>query len=740
MAKLKLKEFQKKCIIKLLESTSSDKKEILLKSPTGSGKTIIMVNFIDQYLKNNVNTVFIWLTPGRGNLEEQSKEKMNMYISNRNTKLIKDVLQEGFEDGDTCFINWETVTKKGNNAISQTENNNLYERIAEAKRKNLKFIIIVDEEHYNKTIPAEELKQKFSPEYLIGISATIKKNENAEIIEIKEEDVIAEQLITKMVSINENIEPEETIQTPTNYLIEKALKKQDYLIENFKKEGKEIIPLILIQIPNNNEGLYTDIVKFLETKLPKEEIAIWLSCKNENTLEIEKNESKQKVLIMKQATAVGWDCPRAKILVKLRENMSEVFTIQTIGRIRRTINAKHYNTDSLNISYLYTYDTDFVNKVTDIFEDSTSKKRVLYLKEKYSDVAIPKESKRELYETRINKEDIKLFYEFFTNKYNLTNEIEKNKIKMSSIYDFSKEVLFKTKQGEAISTENLNKELQNISIKIDVKEKSLEKELNLAIFEIGAKAGILDRNRLKIALKKVFSQKFFNKYSLLKLNKLEFTAFIINNKKALKTDIYEAIKSKSRQLEFNEKSINKLTFKMPLQKVIRLLSEKEFYKKTQKEITIMDKNTYEKYPSNEDLSLPEYMLLDYAENNDNIKWIYKNGESSAEYFSILYLDNDKKYNTFYPDFILQDKDENIWIIETKGGENEDQTSRNIDEITTPLKYEALKRFCTTNNLKYGFVRERHIQGDKPILKILFDEEEYIDSLENSAWKNIEEIF
>jgi type III restriction enzyme len=30
---------------------------------------------MDEYLKSNHKTVFIWLTPGKANLEEQSKEK-----------------------------------------------------------------------------------------------------------------------------------------------------------------------------------------------------------------------------------------------------------------------------------------------------------------------------------------------------------------------------------------------------------------------------------------------------------------------------------------------------------------------------------------------------------------------------------------------------------------------------------------------------------------------------------------
>ena len=56
---------------------------------------------------------------------------------------------------------------------------------------------------------------------------------------------------------------------------------------------------------------------------------------------------------MKQAISTGWDCPRAKILVKLREGMSEQFEIQTIGRIRRMPEAKHYEDDFQLIKLLF---------------------------------------------------------------------------------------------------------------------------------------------------------------------------------------------------------------------------------------------------------------------------------------------------------------------------------------------------------------------------------------------------
>ena len=62
---------------------------------------------------------------------------------------------------------------------------------------------------------------------------------------------------------------------------------------------------------------------------------------------------------MKQAISTGWDCPRAKILVKLRDNMSEDFETQTIGRIRRMPQAHHYENTLLDNCYLYTFDEKY---------------------------------------------------------------------------------------------------------------------------------------------------------------------------------------------------------------------------------------------------------------------------------------------------------------------------------------------------------------------------------------------
>jgi type III restriction enzyme len=85
-----LANFQIKAIADLTEAMEQPNRDIILKSCTGSGKTIILTHFMDEYLKSNHKTVFIWLTPGKANLEEQSKEKMDRYIHGSQTKLLRD--------------------------------------------------------------------------------------------------------------------------------------------------------------------------------------------------------------------------------------------------------------------------------------------------------------------------------------------------------------------------------------------------------------------------------------------------------------------------------------------------------------------------------------------------------------------------------------------------------------------------------------------------------------------------
>ena len=209
---MELKEFQLNAVKSLFEAMDKPVRDIILKSPTGSGKTIILTYFMHQYIQSYPKTVFVWLTPGKGNLEEQSKAKMDKYIHASQTKLLSDVMTAGFEENDSCFINWEKLTKKGNNALKDSERTNFLEHIEHALNNGLRFIIIVDESHQNNTIKADEIIQYFRTEKIIRCSATPKGIAKAEVIEIPEEEVTEKDTVLDTFikdAVTEEVEKED---------------------------------------------------------------------------------------------------------------------------------------------------------------------------------------------------------------------------------------------------------------------------------------------------------------------------------------------------------------------------------------------------------------------------------------------------------------------------------------------------------------------------------------------------
>ena len=83
-------------------------------------------------------------------------------------------------------------------------------------------------------------------------------------------------------------------------------------------------------------------------------LAVWLSNEKSNLAGLEKPDNLAQVLLFKEAIALGWDCPRAAVLLIFRKLQSDRFTIQTVGRILRMPQQKHYPNDLLNVGYVYT--------------------------------------------------------------------------------------------------------------------------------------------------------------------------------------------------------------------------------------------------------------------------------------------------------------------------------------------------------------------------------------------------
>lgn len=729
---INLAQFQLKAIKDLLESMDEPCRDIILKSPTGSGKTIMLTHFMDEYTKEHANTVFIWLTPGKGNLEEQSKAKMDKYIHNAQTKLLSDIMTSGFEENDACFINWEKLTKKGNNALKDSERTNFLEWIEKALNCGLSFKIIIDESHQNFTDRADAVIQLFKTDKIIRCSATPIEDKRAKLIEVPEEEVIAEGLIKKMLVINENFPQVIETENQTEYLLDKALTKQRELHSLLLERGKDINPLIVVQLPNNSEMLTETVENFFEKKgitCEAGTLAVWLSGRHENIESISENNGEQIAVIIKQAVATGWDCPRAHILVKLRENMDETFEIQTIGRIRRMPEAKHYGNDALDSCYLYTFDSEFTQGVKTSLGKSALESKTLFLKNEYKSLTLVKEQRTMVTDLRYPRRACASIAKYFKRELGLTGDKRQNIIRLESKgFIFSDNIVRYTISGNVVILSELSEKerLNAVEIKEPLSTHKHGREYHNRIGRIGLEIG-LEYSYMNTIIGKLFGCKYSYSEKLLSLSTRELYSFVINNMDLLRHICREAMAAQLEQTVISDNRISEKDFRIPQS----LMFTYDSQSKVQAEST---KNVYGGYLfSAEPRSSSEKKFEKFCEVCQAVDWFYKNGDKGDEYLSIVYLDNSGRQKLFYPDYVASVNGE-IWIIETKGGFDKTGASEDID-IFSPKKFEVLKQYLGKHNLKGGFVRY-----DKKSEELCICTEKYSEDIGSSDWQILTDIF
>lgn len=730
---MELANFQLDVIAKLKEAMDSDKRDIILKSPTGSGKTIMLTHFMDEYCKSVPNIVFIWLTPGKGDLEEQSKAKMDKYIHNAQTKLLADVMTNGFAENDCCFINWEKLTKKGNNALKEGERKNFLEHIDTAQNNGLQFMIIVDESHQNDSVKANEILEYFKTDKIIRASATPKNYTDAMVIEVDEADVIASGLIKKLLVINEGFAQHEDVDDQIGFLLERALKKQREIAAAFLQQKTDVNPLIIVQLPNKNDVLMDQVERWFDGKQITYEngsLAIWLSDKKENLEGIEEKNAQPIAVIIKQAVATGWDCPRAHILVKLRDNMNETFEIQTIGRIRRMPEATHYNSDLLDRCYLYTLDEKYTEGVQQSMGKGALNAAKLYLKKEHKDFTLQGEYKSDLTTlSRDSQQALRSIAAYYAKKYKTDKNYKSNQTRLEAEgYVFSIDIVKHTFSGDVhkLSKEEFDR-LNDVSINEPLNTHKHGREFHHEISNIGLKIG-LTYDKMNVIVRRLFGENDKCPNRVLNLEIRHLYAFILNNSDQLKHDILQALADAMQQSALpSGDQITLFDFKFPQEITFT-------YDGNAKDQSVMSKNVYDSYlVSAEPRSDSERSFEKYCENSQSVKWFYKNGDKGSEYFSLVYTDNSGKLKSFYPDYIIGLQNGETWIIETKGGFDKTGKSKDIDQFS-PKKFEVLKAYLDKHSLNGGFVRK-----DEQSQELCICNENYSDDIQSKDWKLLKNV-
>jgi type III restriction enzyme len=373
-------------LIRLLGSDDSGDRLIRFQAPTGSGKTLTVGYALAKTLDHPSAPPFVglWLSPGKGNLHKQSARNLSQILEGTSVDVQlldsrDDIVANSSPSAGTLFVvNWEKLRSErdgewANKMLREGEKANLFTMLQNVTDDGMDLVVVVDESHLNldgpQTVKLMKAIREFRPFIQIEASATpttqLDEEKRSEGLHhsvlIPFKAVEAAEMIRKAVLLNPEFEevqekyPDVSLDVQ---VLNAAWDRTQSLTESLKELGSPVRPLLLIQYPDgaSADARAAVVEEFLEGKglVKGSTYAMYLSGDHSSDLEnIAKNTSPYQALIFKQAIATGWDCPRAQVLVQFRDPQSETFQIQTLGRILRSPEQKHYDDDALNVAYVY---------------------------------------------------------------------------------------------------------------------------------------------------------------------------------------------------------------------------------------------------------------------------------------------------------------------------------------------------------------------------------------------------
>ena len=729
-----LKPFQEKAVSELVSQTrfllhsSGPTRQCVFKAPTGSGKTIMTAEWMRRLESEPVSDqlVFVWIS--LYDLHSQSHRKVHQYLGDTSYSLIslEEMGSEALATRTVLFVNWHSLTTQKTNPetggkewanvfVRDGENGKSIRRVLEKTRDSGKeLVLIVNEAHRNYLSENSQkfVKEIFQPKLVLEISATPSLkidpeeifNKTAGFVSVPFAETISSGLIKTETVINADVgDFVDVANSADELVVSAAIEKRRMLASQFREAGINVNPLVLIQLPSETEAtsaLDKSVRENVESHLSTlgisygaENLAVWLSGEKKHLDLIEKNDSPVEVLIFKEAVAVGWDCPRAQILVMLRAIRSVSFEIQTVGRILRTPEARHYNKGELDRSFVYT-NINSINindkpEELDFFKTQISKVR-----DGLSDLSLPSEYLHRQDYGDLTASFSSILFRKLNEKFGITSddmaahalakadeflELESDELRKPIISDLAIQ-----------NWDTVRQELGEFDIdyvRANVSDANIQREFDFLLKAWSLPyAPVRSFTKIKTGLYRWFTSIGFESSSWDSVQRI--VACSIENQRVL-GEVIGSAKAEFEQHQLDSKparnEITKSTYSPPSP---LLLGER------------FDKVPLKKYGYEPALLLtgrsnPEKQLELELESSHHVEWWIKNGEGQKQYFSIVYEFVDaesglKKQANFYPDFIVKFINGSIGLYETKSG-------MTITDYLTAAKSDALQAFISNNN-------------------------------------------
>lgn len=358
-------DLQKRAVSELIAKYHGRNNVLTFRAPTGSGKTFMMADFMNQILDEDDNIIFLVSTLSKGNLARQNYDSFQNLSDNKTFPNLKPhLISTDISGEETLYIptdhNVYVLPRdlyKDKGKLMQGPMVNFLLTITENYFGNGlgKKIILIKDECHQATNNLDSLSEKFFAK-VINFSATpnLKRGQNPDV-QISDEEAVNAKLIKKVKFESDNDTIEDAIikfedikkkylALGVNPCLIIQISNKDKAEEEWKNKIKPVLDkvehqglkwmVIVDQKDKKKTASLCDTNDIVKKKLPVDK---WKDYAKQSTSNID-------IIVFKMVISEGWDIPRACMLYQVRDTKSKQLDEQVMGRVRRNPRLMDFDT------------------------------------------------------------------------------------------------------------------------------------------------------------------------------------------------------------------------------------------------------------------------------------------------------------------------------------------------------------------------------------------------------------
>lgn len=357
---------------------------VLLRSPTGSGKTFMLVRALAK-VSAAQDAIWLWFVPFV-NLVQQTEDSI---LANAEGQLFPIMLARGRnQEPAPGMVMLSTAAgvasakdrKTGYSSGANDDQRALNEFVELARARKLKIGLVVDEAHIGLNTGTEfgAFAKWVKPDYLVMASATPKDAVLDQFLAQAGKEARTSFVVSRAQAVEARLNKkyieavkydlQRTISTVADLkrtVLRQAWKKHLWLKRTLKAYGIDLTPLLLVQVANGEktaDEARDDLIRLC--RVPMGAIGVHSADEPDPVMMAAiANDHTKEVLIFKQSAGTGFDAPRAFVLASTKLVNDADFAMQFIGRVMRVapqvrdaFPKPHEIPDALDTAYIYLAD------------------------------------------------------------------------------------------------------------------------------------------------------------------------------------------------------------------------------------------------------------------------------------------------------------------------------------------------------------------------------------------------